>query len=158
MLLPEAVSRWLHGWNIAVQHQPSRREHLADLIGQSAARIDFQSCVLQQQGWLDRCEDCLGIVGNAQHATATAPRGTRPGVIYHGIFHRKPTRPVPYLRAARFTPGFAPPQAGRREYYTLLTLRISSPCLYRMPGIIHLVHIHPSFAVLLLVRSHRSSR
>ena len=30
---------------------------------------------------VDRCADCLGTVGNAQHVTATARRGTRPGIL-----------------------------------------------------------------------------
>ena len=38
---------------------------------------------IQQQGWLDidGCQDYLGIVGSAHHATATARRATRPGVL-----------------------------------------------------------------------------
>ena len=61
---------------LPVQNQPSRKEPAAsdnDLTGQSLARIVFK-IASRQQGWLDGCQDCLGIVGNAQHATASTRR------------------------------------------------------------------------------------
>ena len=50
-----------------------------DWIGQSAPRIAIQNCT-SQQDWLG-CDDCLGIVGNSQHATVTVRRSKRPGVL-----------------------------------------------------------------------------
>ena len=50
------------------------------LIGQSAAQIVTQN-VSRQQRWLDGFRTARGIVGDAQHATATTRRGVKTNVV-----------------------------------------------------------------------------
>ena len=54
---------------------------LAGILQLNQRPESIYNIILQQQGLLDRCEDCLGIDGNAQQATVTARRGTTPGVL-----------------------------------------------------------------------------